>query len=273
MRLGEHRPFLRLVDAHFTRTISPAEEKELRQHLPACAPCQAYYERHLLFESLDPNAKGPEARLAVGLGLSQRRRPTQQFVLGATALAALALLPPLLGSALWHQHQHTMAARDGEALDPSAPFAARGASESNDAPHLMIYRLAPNHPPELVDGAIHRGDELAFAYTNPRGLERLMIFGIDEHRHVYWYHPFWSHEGENPVGLAVAAGPEVHELTEAVSQRLDGHTLRIVGLFTHDTISVKQVEQVVGHAPAGPIDFTRFFEGALPVEMALEIQE
>jgi hypothetical protein len=193
---------------------------------------------------------------------------------GATALAALVLAPPLLGSAIWH-HRAPFGARYAEKVAPSqAPeFVARGTSDWSGAPHLMIYRLGPNHPPELVGGVINRSDELAFAYTNPQGLEHLMIFGVDEHRHMYWYHPAWSNEGENPVGIAVATGPEVHELAEAVSQRLDGRILRIIGLFTRDNISVKQVERVVNEAPAGAVNFPQSLDGALQIETVLEVEQ
>jgi hypothetical protein len=259
MKRGEHDRFVRRIDAHFARTISVAEENELRQHLPECGACRSYYERHLLFESLDPRARGAEARLAVGLGIRRRRRTATPFVVGATAFAALALAAPMLGS--------TIASR----REPE--FAPRGTIEMSEAPHLMIYRLRPDRAPELVHGVVGPRDELAFAYTNPDGFERLLIFGVDEHRHVYWYHPAWSREGENPVGIPVAAGPQVHELAEAVTQRLDGRTLRIVGLFTRDSISVRQVERVVKDAPMGTVDFAGAIRGTVQMETLLEIEQ
>src|SRR5258705_8522802 len=59
-----------LVDAHFAGSISPLRERDLRSHLPACETCRDYYERHLLLSSLDPQAKRPQDRLGMGLGLS-----------------------------------------------------------------------------------------------------------------------------------------------------------------------------------------------------------
>jgi hypothetical protein len=259
MKRGEHDQLVRSIDAHFAATISADKESALRQHLPQCASCRSYYERHLVFETLDPRGRGPEARIAVGLGIRRRRRPATPFALGATALAALVLAPPLLGSVISSRQ--------------APEFAPRGTIDESAAPHLMIYRLRPDRAPELVHGMIGSRDELAFAYTNPDGFERLLIFGFDEHRHVYWYHPAWSHEGENPVGIAVARGPEVHELAEAVTQRLDGHTLRIVGLFTRDNISVRQVERVIKDAPKGAVDFARSIRGTVEIETLLEIEQ
>src|SRR5690348_7744043 len=66
-----------LVDAHFAGNISPARERELRSHLPACETCRDYYERHLLLTALDPAANKPQDRLGVGLGIAPSRRPSR----------------------------------------------------------------------------------------------------------------------------------------------------------------------------------------------------
>lgn len=260
-----HQSFVRRIDAHFAHSISPAEEEHLRRHLPDCRPCRGYYDRHLVLEELEPDGGNAQSRLAVGLGLRVGRTPVH-FGFAVAAVAALVMIP-VLGSAL-SSHR---------AADTSAPSAAqseftpRGAGDDPTAPHILIYRLAPNRPAERVNGTISAGDELAFAYTNAGNFERLLIFGVDEHRHVYWYHPAWSNEGENPVAVPIARGAEVHELGEAVSQQLDGRQLRITAIFTRDTLAVKEVEKMVRDANMGDIEFGRVKPNTMQVETTLEV--
>jgi predicted anti-sigma-YlaC factor YlaD len=47
----------RLVDAHFRGDIAAESERRMRAHLPRCATCRGYYERHLVLEKLDPAAR------------------------------------------------------------------------------------------------------------------------------------------------------------------------------------------------------------------------
>ncbi|HEY3595158.1 MAG TPA: hypothetical protein VGL13_14835 [Polyangiaceae bacterium] len=255
-----HRSFVRRIDAHFARAISPSEEKTMRGHLPACEPCRQYYQRHLLLEELEPDGGDAQSRIAAGLGLPTSRA-SSPFAYAFAAVAALALiaLVPLLG---W-LFSGKGASHDA---DP-AVFAARGAPSTAAAPHLLVYRMTRNRPAELVDSTVAASDELAFAYTNAESFERLLVFGVDEHQHVYWYYPAWSSEGENPVAVPILPGPEVHELGEAVSQHLDGHRLRITAVFTHDTVSVKEVEAKL-HTGAAELNLG----GALQVSKTLEIE-
>jgi hypothetical protein len=264
-----HQGFVRRIDAHFARTISPNEEAKLRSHLPECSPCRGYYDRHLLLEELDPEGGDAKSRIAVGLGLRLGRTPIP-FGLAAVAAVALAAMVPLLGPALGSRWAGRDTATRHEAAAESE-YAARGSAGVTAAPHLLIYRLAPNRPSELVNGVISANDELAFAYTNAGNFERLLVFGVDEHRHVYWYHPAWSSEGQNPVAVPIAPGPQVHELGEAVSQPLDGRHLRITAIFTRDTLAVKEVERMLRDANTGDIDFTRARPVATQVEVTLEV--
>src|SRR5262249_178592 len=98
-----HKSFVRRIDAHFARTISPNEEATLRRHLPDCAPCRGYYDRHLLLEELDPEGGNAESRIATGLGLRLGRTPAH-FGFAAAAAVALVAAIPLLGSVLSSPH-------------------------------------------------------------------------------------------------------------------------------------------------------------------------
>ncbi len=68
-------PMHHLIARHFTRRIRPAEETELRQHLPTCKVCHAYYERHLMLARLDPSAPSAEERSGLGSAFRCRASP------------------------------------------------------------------------------------------------------------------------------------------------------------------------------------------------------
>jgi hypothetical protein len=214
------------IDEHFARRLGPRAEAELRAHLPECAACRQYYERHLVLASLDPAAPPAVDRLAAGLGLA-RPRPARWRPLAAAAVVAGAASLALL----WAVHAGT----------PEG-FTARGAA---DEAELLAYRLEGAARASLVAGEVARADELAFAYRNPRGHRRLLVFGVDEHGHVFWYHPAWNDAHANPAAVAIAAGPGVHELPEAIAHDLDGQRLFIHAVFTDREITVREIEGLV----------------------------
>lgn len=207
----------------------------MRDHLPACPGCRDHYDRHLQLAALDPRALSSEERIARGLGLSAGRRTRAGWRLaGLTVAAGLAAAVVLI------------LPRGGHEGD--CGFAARGGAGPGGA-ELVVYRV-PARPlaPRPAGDVVAPSDELAFAYRDPIGKGRLMIFGVDEHRHVYWYHPAWSRAEENPSGIAISTAPGLHELPEAVTQRLDGEELSMHALFSDQAITVRQVEAAVARS-------------------------
>lgn len=224
-------PTARLVDRHFAMRIRPSQEKDLRKHLIGCQACTARYERHLALASLDPRAADAKRRLAVGLGLQGRRAPRAVPVLAAAAacalVAGLLLLRPWSGG--------------------GARYAARGSAGSR----LFIYRVPDGAAPAPVADRIARSDELAFAYENRARRRHLLVFGVDEHRHVYWYHPAWDDAAADPVAVAISTAAGIHELPEAIGHAYDGSELMLYALFTDEALSVRTIEQWVSAAEPG----------------------
>ncbi len=231
-----------LVDAHFAETISPRRERELRQHLPGCAACRAYYDRHLLISQLDPRARSAQDRLAAGLGIdpAKKRTTLAHLVLALSAVAALflAVVPP----------------RNSRSGD----FVARGAALATSDAKLLVYRLGHGQPPQSLGTTLQPSDELAFAYSNPGGYKRLMIFGVDEHGHVYWYHPEWSDAATDPHAIEIQPGGEVHELPAAISHSLDGSELHLFAVFMNEDLSVRGIEKMMQerNSSADPLPLT-----------------
>jgi hypothetical protein len=223
-------PTARLVDRHFALRIRPREERALREHLSGCQACAERYERHLALAPLDPRAPEAKSRLAVGLGLQPRRAPrTVPILAAATACALLAgivLLRPAGGG---------------------GRYAARGGAASR----LLIYRVPAGAAPTPVADRIARSDELAFAYENGAKRRHLLVFGVDEHRHVYWYHPAWDDAAADPVAVGISIAGGVHELPEAIGHAYDGSELVLYALFTDEALSVRTVEQWISTTEPG----------------------
>jgi Putative zinc-finger len=216
------------IDRHFEGTISPRDERRMREHLPACESCHEYYERHLVLARLDPAALPAEGRVGKGLGFGRRRFATviPLGVIGTLAAAAALMLVVRSGG------------------DPNG-FSARGNVSTAPASRVVVYDVQPGKAPILAGETIGRHDELAFAYENGAAKSRLMVFGLDEHRHVYWFYPAWTRESDNPVAVPIERGASRRELPEAVSQALDGALLEVHALFVDQPISVREVETLV----------------------------
>jgi hypothetical protein len=221
----------RLVDRHFALRISPREERALREHLTGCQACAARYERHLALESLNPSAANGKNRLAVGLGLEARRASRAIPVLAA--IAACALLAGII------------------LLRPSDGNVAHYSARGDTASRLFIYRVPEGGAPTPIADRIARSDELAFAYENGAGRRHLLVFAVDEHRHVYWYHPAWDEAARDPVAVAISTAAGVHELPEAIGHAYDGSELTVHALFTDEALSVRTVERWISTAEPG----------------------
>jgi hypothetical protein len=236
------------IDRHFGARITAAEERAMRAHLSDCAVCRAYYERRMMLAALDPRAASPKERHAQGLGLARpAARSPVLFVAPALAACALALFVAL----------------------PADDFVERGAA--GQAAELVVYRVNADGPPELVADTIAPGDELAFAVRNPRGRARLLLFAVDEHGHISWFHPAWLVGQAPPAAIAAPRGAELVELPGAVRHDWDGARLEIVLLLTDEERSVVDVERALAGAAAGELA-GRAVAGAEGVHLSLAVR-
>lgn len=220
----------RLVDAHFSGSIAPREERALREHVTECDACRARYRRQLLLAKLDPTTTlTRETRLGRALGIGRRAPVAQLFVPFLAVAAALFLL-----------------------LRPAdSGFTARGVVPDMIST-IRVYRIADEGGATLASESLQRSDELAFTYQNGSGKTHLMIFGVDEHERVYWFHPAWMSEQENPTAIPIdPSDPRPHELREAIRHRFEGQKLEIHGLFLNAPITVKDAEAAVHRRATG----------------------
>jgi hypothetical protein len=170
--------------------------------------------------------------------------------MGAAGLAAVVLVIGLAGP---HRATDT-------ATEPGDGFLMRGADRPNDSasqPLFWTYRILPVGAPALADRTFNARDELAFAYSNRGGLPYLMLFGVDEHRHVYWFHPGWPSGTPAPRAIRAAVGPGPHELSEAIRHSLDGRRLTIYAVSSSRPLDAQFIESTVRRA--GDLDAPGLF--------------
>jgi hypothetical protein len=239
------------VDRHFAGTIAPDAERAMREHMPTCDACRDRYRRHLLVARLDPEALPTEERIARGLGLRTAPKVIAMrlgLVTAAAAAAAMVLLRLHPG------------ATDG--------FSSRGRVVAPArVSRVFAYEVRRGLPPAPAGEVLESGAELAFAYENGAAKRRLAVFGIDEHGHVYWYHPAWTRETEDPVAIPIEMDDRRHELPEAVLQRVDGGRLEIRSVFVDDPVSVRQIEALLRDNPHGPLPLP----GAVETSLTLSV--
>jgi hypothetical protein len=144
-------------------------------------------------------------------------------------------------------------------------FGVRGLASDGTGPALEIYRVTGDGATKPADGWMAAGDELAFAYRNPTGFTRLMIFGVDDRGDIYWFHPAWTDANQDPVAVPINAGVGPFELPEAIQHQVRGGRLRIVALFTNTAASVRSLEETWRSARRDP-------PGSAHIEASLEVR-
>jgi hypothetical protein len=137
----------------------------------------------------------------------------------------------------------------GPARTGAGELVARGGGAR---PTLLVYRVDASGAATPAPAQLRRADELAFGYANPGGLRYLLVFGVDEHGHVYWFHPAWPVGAPPPAAIAARPGPGPHELSEAVRHDLDGRQLRVTAVFSDEQMGVGAVERDGRALPAPP---------------------
>ena len=236
----DRQRFRRLVAAHFAARIGVEEERSLRTHLPECPACRRLYNRALLLARTDPRGRTVRERLAQGLGLMGAVRPRGWRLSWAPSWAA----PVLASLAAVVIVLIVRAPRTTE-----APPTARGAVQAA-APALLAYRIQPGGAPRPVDSAIGVHDELGFAYSNPGGWPYLMIFAVDDHAQVYWYHPVWRIGAPPPAAIRARAGAGPFELPSATRHAFEGRRLVVYAVFTREPLGVEVIERAARRANA-----------------------
>lgn len=230
MRRLKQCAMTKVIERHFAGDLEKSKEQAMRKHLPECASCRKYYERHMMLADLDPKALLPEERLEKALGLKRKFR-MPPFLLPATAMTVVAIVLIVLF------------VKPINFSLKSSGFAFRGETLTQTlSPHVWVFRMQKNNKPMPVENEIMREDELAFAYDNPTKKPYFLIVGIDELQHIYWFQPPWVDPNQNPVAPTAKTLPGKHTIPLATSHAYEGNALAVYGFFVDRSWSVKEAE-------------------------------
>jgi hypothetical protein len=250
-----------LIDRHFAERATPDGEVVMRNHLAGCAECRAYYDRRALLSTLDPAAAPAIERLAAGLGFRSGAATKRAWFAGLVLAPAAALLVFVLVS---------QGARYGGSAD-GPEWAARGGAVMGPSvapgmapPALWAYRVAGGKATPLA-GRMNAADELAFAYQNPTGFSHLSVVAVDQQGRAFWYHPDPA-EGR---ALAIVRSAPRQELPVAIRHALSPGPMRLIGIFSHQALSVGQLAPLLG---GGCATVRASLPGVVCVEHAVEVQ-
>jgi hypothetical protein len=117
----------------------------------------------------------------------------------------------------------------------------------------LAYSLDARGTPTSVTSEITAGQGLAFAYANATHKGRLLVFAVDEQRHVFWFHPAWQDGRENPVAVPIAQDEAIHELPRATFHQFGGSRVHLLGVFLDEALSVRDLEAKLGRNPAAAL--------------------
>jgi hypothetical protein len=150
-------------------------------------------------------------------------------------------------------------------------FAARGGihdpQQSPAQSRVFLYDVQPTPRPLRAGDVLSHGDEVALAYENGSSKSRLMVFGVDEHSHVYWFYPAWTQQTDDPVAVPIATDSERHELPDAIRHKFDGTSLEVHALFTDSPLTVREVEAAVAKS-SGPLSLPGTVETTTRIAVA-----
>lgn len=218
--------------------LPPPQQRKLFRHMEVCGECHALYSAQLWAEQCGPAGDhARRARLERSLFGQAEAKPVSWIMSrrtwGLAGAASTCALLILVLVRLW----------------PGDTFQDKGLSQDELSRHVSIsaYKRTAGGEFTPVRETIRSRDQLAFAYSNTseRGLDHLLLFGVDERGTIYWYYPAWTDPSRNPSALPIRRGTGV-ELPEQVGHRYEGDQLRIFALFSaHGDLTVHTIEQTL----------------------------
>lgn len=271
----EHQPFFALIDQVVMDELAPGEWERLRAHLQTCPSCRARYDRAVLAERMlhgGPDAahrpspaefdRIAQAVLAPAPSESLLRRmlawfaPTQRWMTGVVAVAAMIALVPILTQKGATKPAPTAA---GDS------FQARGGHGSvelfSSHPELKTARLAglrafcldgsqvaPLDPTGQTVPACARSGQLKLAVSNPGKFSHVFLVGMDDAHALKWYAPKPSSTvaPEALTSVPAPAGATEAAVPVGASVRLEVNhqpgPVRIYALFSDRPIVGSEVQ-------------------------------
>lgn len=237
MSTAPHRDIQKAIDIHFKGRGTPQNHALIMEHLPDCPDCHQYFKKRMFLAEMIPGAPTQQERIGATVGLSAPRAPRAMgfsaFVSAAAMAAGVFLVWPT-----------TQSSDDG--------FQSRGNKDRVVAPvesqEVFAYVASDGAENALVKKEIRHSDELIFSYRNNSSASHLMVYGVDEQKNVYWYHPAWVDAADNPSAVPIAQSEKVIALPLAVAHAYQGANLQLFALFLNEReagMTVQNLERLL----------------------------
>lgn len=245
------------VTAFMEGQLSPEEEAAASVHFERCSSCAALlHELTTLTGRLAPSTGefddpdlANDVMMLIRLGQAKQDRladtapgsTSRLWIPGAVVLLAASVAiviawPGLFGGAPLDRN------------DSPSQFQARGGSGETESRwiSIKIFRTV-NSDFVRVEDSISSNDSLAFAYMNraKSRLKYLMIFAVDEEGRFFWYYPENNKRDERAMSIPIEQTDSAIQLPDSVSHDLTPGGLKLMALFSAETIEAAAVEQVV----------------------------
>lgn len=112
---------------------------------------------------------------------------------------------------------------------------------------IKAYSVGASDTPVELGDICRKSDHLIFSYTNlgENPYDFMMVFAVDEQGEVYWFHPPYTQEGDDPSSISISKSVERIELREKVRHDYPEGRLWIYGLFTNAPQKVSSIEKML----------------------------
>lgn len=207
-----------------------------------------------------------EAARRLGAQSSAEGRNMSRWM-GFAAAAAIALL---VSAGL-------LLTRSQESPAPEDEFRVKSAAPERDTRSRWIafnaFRLSEKAQPEQVRDSLHPNDGLLFSYTNlgPKPFSYMMIFGMDDHRRVYWYYPAFLDAKDNPTSIPIDRDVSRAGLREVIAHPYAEGSLTLFALFSDNILSVSDIESAAAQGVKDGTGFETRFEGVRAKVLTAEV--
>jgi hypothetical protein len=241
-----HERFQKLIDEMIVGELDATAWQELRVHIAGCKTCRSRYDRVALAERMlhgGPSALGTPspvnlkrigAAVLDGAGRPvpawqralQWFAPTQRWVAGVAAVAAMAVLIPFLVRS---------------PASPKGEFQMRGVASPARTAGVRAFCIAAKG----VSERCARDQQLRLTVSNAGKFQRVFVVGFDDEWSPKWYAPRPPDEQSvaAPAGVDVQIGPPVR-----IGVNHEVGKTRIFALFSDTPLTAAEVEAAAARA-------------------------
>ena len=225
--------------------VTRSQTEVIEEHLSLCGVCRKELEsmREIVSTIVKPSDLKdrdylPDIRRRIDIGDFEHPRGSRKWPFIAAAGVVLVMLATLVVSLV----QSGKTDDEFTVKSDLAPI-----MEQDRWVGIQAFKVGDSGTPAALEDSHRKSDYLIFSYTNlgERPYEFMMIFAVDGKGQVYWFHPAYTQEGDDPASIKISKDAERVELREKVRHDYPEGRLWIYGLFTNEPMKVSSIEKMM----------------------------